>query len=71
MSRFSLTLWQGSVNPSVSDLLFVRDNTHPWQVYYDIYEPTLSEFKQAVGEERLYGADLHRLCLGKIIIVFV
>uniref|UniRef100_A0A3P9DUI9 Protein FAM151A n=1 Tax=Maylandia zebra TaxID=106582 RepID=A0A3P9DUI9_9CICH len=49
--RFSLTLWQGSVNPSVSDLLFVRDNTHPWQVYYDIYEPTLSEFKQAVGED--------------------
>nr|XP_024657427.1 protein FAM151A isoform X1 [Maylandia zebra]XP_024657431.1 protein FAM151A-like isoform X1 [Maylandia zebra]XP_024657704.1 protein FAM151A-like isoform X1 [Maylandia zebra] len=61
--RFSLTLWQGSVNPSVSDLLFVRDNTHPWQVYYDIYEPTLSEFKQAVGKQdsvrRFYpGGDL-------------
>lgn len=61
--RFSLTLWQGSVNPSVSDLLFVRDNTHPWQVYYDIYEPTLSEFKEAVGKKnsvrRFYpGGDL-------------
>uniref|UniRef100_A0A3Q0R1N9 Protein FAM151A n=1 Tax=Amphilophus citrinellus TaxID=61819 RepID=A0A3Q0R1N9_AMPCI len=50
--RFSLTLWQGSDHPSVSDLLFVRDNTHPSQVYYDIYEPTLSEFKAAAGKEQ-------------------
>uniref|UniRef100_A0A8C4D8Q5 Protein FAM151A n=1 Tax=Dicentrarchus labrax TaxID=13489 RepID=A0A8C4D8Q5_DICLA len=45
--RFSLTLWQGDIHPNISDLLFVRDNTHPARVYYDIYEPTLSEFKQA------------------------
>ncbi|XP_075340392.1 protein FAM151A [Odontesthes bonariensis] len=49
--RFSLTLWQGSVHPNISDLLFVRDNTHPTRVYYDIYEPTLSEFKQAASEQ--------------------
>ncbi|KAM4552576.1 protein FAM151A [Odontesthes bonariensis] len=49
--RFSLTLWQGSVHPNISDLLFVRDNTHPTRVYYDIYEPTLSEFKQAASED--------------------
>uniref|UniRef100_A0A671XTJ4 Protein FAM151A n=1 Tax=Sparus aurata TaxID=8175 RepID=A0A671XTJ4_SPAAU len=47
VSRFSLTLWQGSTHPTVSDLLFVRDNSHPARVYYDIYEPTLSQFKQA------------------------
>ncbi|XP_030608601.1 protein FAM151A [Archocentrus centrarchus] len=58
--RFSLTLWQGSDHPSVSDLLFVRDNTHPSQVYYDIYEPTLSEFKAAAGKKRRFypGGDL-------------
>lgn len=49
--RFSLTLWQGSIHPNVSDLLFVRDNTHPARVYYDIYEPTLSEFKQAARKQ--------------------
>lgn len=48
--RFSLTLWQdGQTHPKVSDLLFIRDNTEANQVYYDIYEPTLSEFKEAAG----------------------
>ncbi|XP_070774981.1 protein FAM151A [Enoplosus armatus] len=61
--RFSLTLWQGSIHPNVSDLLFVRDNTHPARVYYDIYEPTLSAFKQAARQQgrlrRFYpGGDL-------------
>uniref|UniRef100_A0A673BDR6 Protein FAM151A n=1 Tax=Sphaeramia orbicularis TaxID=375764 RepID=A0A673BDR6_9TELE len=51
-SRFSLTLWQGpSIDPTVSDLLFVRDNTHPARVYYDIYEPTLSAFKEAASKK--------------------
>uniref|UniRef100_A0A3B3YU48 Protein FAM151A n=1 Tax=Poecilia mexicana TaxID=48701 RepID=A0A3B3YU48_9TELE len=49
--RFSLTLWQGSDHPTVSDLLFVRDNTQPAQVYYDIYEPTLTAFKEAASKE--------------------
>ncbi|XP_028987574.1 protein FAM151A [Betta splendens] len=49
--RFSLTLWQGSVHPNISDLLFVRDNAHPARVYYDIYEPTLSEFKQTARQQ--------------------
>ncbi|KAM8839492.1 protein FAM151A [Synchiropus picturatus] len=62
-SRFSLTLWQGSTHPNVSDLLFVRDNSHPARVYYDIYEPTLSEFQQAarqMGRVRSFypGGDL-------------
>ncbi|KAI3375358.1 hypothetical protein L3Q82_021851 [Scortum barcoo] len=61
--RFSLTLWQGTIHPNISDLLFVRDNTHPARVYYDIYEPTLSEFKQATRQKsqlrRFYpGGDL-------------
>lgn len=50
-SRFSLTLWQDSFVPKIDDLLFIRDNTQPARVYYDIYEPLLSEFKQAVGKE--------------------
>ncbi|KAM7378747.1 hypothetical protein PAMP_004346 [Pampus punctatissimus] len=48
-TMFSLTLWQGSIHPNVSDLLFIRENTEPDKVYYDIYEPTLSEFKEAAN----------------------
>ncbi|XP_072367449.1 protein FAM151A [Scyliorhinus torazame] len=45
--RYSLTLWQGSIDPiTVEDLLFFRDNSNVEQIYYDIYEPVLSEFKQ-------------------------
>lgn len=63
-SRFSLTLWQDNQTyPNVSDLLFIRDNTLVSQVYYDIYEPTLSEFKEAAKQQsrvrRFYpGGDL-------------
>ncbi|XP_068594332.1 protein FAM151A [Cebidichthys violaceus] len=61
--RFSLTLWQGSVHPTLSDLLFVRENCYPARVYYDIYEPTLSAFQQAAKQQgllrRFYpGGDL-------------
>ncbi|XP_072292263.1 protein FAM151A [Eucyclogobius newberryi] len=68
-SRFSLTLWQGSQHPTVEDLLFVRDNSHPARVYYDIYEPTLSTFKQAVEDQarvvRFYpGGDLMDFLFG-------
>uniref|UniRef100_A0AAY4BZB5 Protein FAM151A n=1 Tax=Denticeps clupeoides TaxID=299321 RepID=A0AAY4BZB5_9TELE len=48
-SRFSLTLWQGKENPTVKDLLFIRDNSSPQRIYYDIYEPVLSQFKEAIG----------------------
>ncbi|XP_051867412.1 protein FAM151A [Pristis pectinata] len=45
--RYSLTLWQGSIDfITVEDLLFFRDNSNVEQIYYDIYEPVLSEFKQ-------------------------
>ncbi|KAK2901194.1 hypothetical protein Q8A67_009309 [Cirrhinus molitorella] len=46
-TRFSLTLWQGKENPTVNDLLFIRDNSNPRRIYYDIYEPVLSQFKEA------------------------
>ncbi|KAK1790724.1 hypothetical protein P4O66_014584 [Electrophorus voltai] len=49
-SRFSLTLWQGSENPTVNDLLFIRDNSNPQRIYYDIYEPVLSQFKEAASK---------------------
>ncbi|KAJ8270895.1 hypothetical protein GJAV_G00120480 [Gymnothorax javanicus] len=62
-SRFSLTLWQGKEDPSVGDLLFIRDNSNPERIYYDIYEPVLSQFKQAAlqrGRTRRFypGGDL-------------
>ncbi|KAM4640628.1 protein FAM151A [Discoglossus pictus] len=51
--RYSLTLWQGSSDPvKLQDLLFIRDNSSPEQIYYDIYEPLLSEFKQAVFDPK-------------------
>ncbi|XP_056328893.1 protein FAM151A [Danio aesculapii] len=46
-SRFSLTLWQGKENPTLNDLLFIRDNSNPQRIYYDIYEPVLSQFREA------------------------
>ncbi|XP_055058628.2 protein FAM151A [Misgurnus anguillicaudatus] len=62
-SRFSLTLWQGKENPSVNDLLFIRDNSNPQHIYYDIYEPVLSQFKEAAEKSnrtrRFYpGGDI-------------
>ncbi|KAG7276164.1 hypothetical protein CRUP_030588, partial [Coryphaenoides rupestris] len=53
----------GTVHPKVNDLLFVRDNSHPSRVFYDIYEPTLSAFRQAAEAQgrvrRFYpGGDL-------------
>ncbi|KAJ8406301.1 hypothetical protein AAFF_G00305320 [Aldrovandia affinis] len=62
-TRFSLTLWQGKENPSVNDLLFIRDNSNPQRIYYDIYEPVLSQFKEAAMQRmrprRFYpGGDL-------------
>ncbi|XP_008831215.1 protein FAM151A [Nannospalax galili] len=45
--RYSLTLWQGTSDPvSVDDLLYIRDNSATHQIYYDLFEPVLSKFKQ-------------------------
>uniref|UniRef100_A0A8C5JZ29 Protein FAM151A n=1 Tax=Jaculus jaculus TaxID=51337 RepID=A0A8C5JZ29_JACJA len=45
--RYSLTLWQGASDPvSVDDLLYIRDNSAVHQIYYDLFEPVLSQFKQ-------------------------
>ncbi|XP_004642658.1 protein FAM151A [Octodon degus] len=45
--RYTLTLWQGTTDPvSVDDLLYIRDNTETHRVYYDLFEPVLSQFKQ-------------------------
>lgn len=49
--RYSLTLWQGKTDPvTVEDLLFIRNNSHLEQIYYDIYEPVLSKFKDVACE---------------------
>ncbi|XP_078723859.1 protein FAM151A isoform X2 [Lampetra fluviatilis] len=46
--RFSLTLWQGKSDViALEDMLFVRDGTDPTEVYYDIYDPLLSELRDA------------------------
>lgn len=51
--RYSLTLWQGASDPlSVDDLLYVWDNCAAHQVYYDLFEPVLSQFKQLACRER-------------------
>uniref|UniRef100_A0A8B9W9V3 Protein FAM151A n=1 Tax=Bos mutus grunniens TaxID=30521 RepID=A0A8B9W9V3_BOSMU len=45
--RYSLTMWQSASDPvTVDDLLYIRDNTATHQVYYDLFEPLLSQFKQ-------------------------
>ena len=45
-------MWQSASDPvSVDDLLYIRDNTATHQVYYDIFEPFLSQFKQLASRE--------------------
>lgn len=54
-----MTLWQGEENPTLNDLLFIRDNSNPQRVYYDIYEPVLSQFKEAAsGYQRSLSTTL-------------
>lgn len=57
---------------SVDDLLYVRDNTATHQVYYDLFEPLLSQFKQLASREGSgqcgkgqWGWILHRAALGR------
>ncbi|KAI5938201.1 protein FAM151A isoform X1 [Manis javanica] len=48
--RYSLTLWQSVTDQvSVDDLLYIRDNCAIHRVYYDLFEPVLSQFKQLTG----------------------
>ncbi|NWI76444.1 F151B protein, partial [Dryoscopus gambensis] len=48
--RYTLTVWTGKEDVySVEDLLFIRENFDKSRVYYDIFEPQNSEFKQAIG----------------------
>lgn len=42
---------------SVDDLLYIRDNTEAHQVYYDLFEPVLSQFKQQACEEGAWKGD--------------
>lgn len=50
--RYTLTLWQGTTDPvSVDDLLYIRDNVETHRVYYDLFEPVLSQFKQLACKE--------------------
>ncbi|XP_056671054.1 protein FAM151A isoform X1 [Monodelphis domestica] len=50
--RYSLTLWQGGSDPvKVDDLLYIRNHSAPHQIYYDLFEPILSQFKQLVQKK--------------------
>uniref|UniRef100_A0A5F8G1T0 Protein FAM151A n=1 Tax=Monodelphis domestica TaxID=13616 RepID=A0A5F8G1T0_MONDO len=52
--RYSLTLWQGGSDPvTVDDLLYIRNHSAPHQIYYDLFEPILSQFKQIPFPESL------------------
>ena len=45
-------MWQSASDPvTVDDLLYIRDNTATHQVYYDLFEPLLSQFKQRASRE--------------------
>uniref|UniRef100_A0ABM5G7Y5 Protein FAM151A n=1 Tax=Pogona vitticeps TaxID=103695 RepID=A0ABM5G7Y5_9SAUR len=49
--RYSLTLWQGEADPvTVEDLLFIQKNSQPEQIFYDLYDPVLSQFKDMACE---------------------
>lgn len=45
-------MWQSiSETVSVDDLLYFRDNCATHQIYYDLFEPVLSQFKQLASRE--------------------
>ena len=45
-------MWQSASDPvTVDDLLYIRDNAATHQVYYDLFEPLLSQFKQRASRE--------------------
>ncbi|XP_068949413.1 protein FAM151A-like isoform X1 [Petaurus breviceps papuanus] len=47
--RYSLTLWQSASDPvTVDDLLYLRKHSATHQIYYDLFEPVLSQFKELV-----------------------
>ncbi|XP_027708528.1 protein FAM151A [Vombatus ursinus] len=49
--RYSLTLWQSASDPvTVDDLLYIRKHSATHQIYYDLFEPILSQFKQLARE---------------------
>ncbi|XP_036610231.1 protein FAM151A [Trichosurus vulpecula] len=49
--RYSLTLWQSDSDPvTVDDLLYIRKHSATQQIYYDLYEPVLSQFKELAQE---------------------
>ena len=57
-------MWQSASDPvSVDDLLYIRDNTATHQVYYDIFEPFLSQFKQLASREGSREGGKRCMCM--------
>ena len=57
-------MWQSASDPvSVDDLLYIRDNTATHQVYYDIFEPFLSQFKQLARREGSAEGGKRCICM--------
>lgn len=34
--------------------MFIRENSHPEQIFYDIYDPVLSQFKETACEYYIF-----------------
>jgi hypothetical protein len=53
----------------VDDLLYIRDNTAVHQIYYDLFEPVLSQFKELACRKGTWGRGcgwiLDRAALGR------
>lgn len=55
----------------MDDLLYIRDNCATHQIYYDLFEPVLSQFKQLASRKWLWeggdgkwGWTVHRAAAG-------
>lgn len=50
--RYSLTVWAGKDDIySVEDLLYIREHSKEHQIFYDLFEPHKSQFKETVDQK--------------------
>lgn len=50
--RYSLTVWAGKDDIySVEDLLYIRKHSKEYKIFYDLFEPQKSQFKEAENRE--------------------
>ncbi|CAI9615673.1 unnamed protein product [Staurois parvus] len=50
--RYSLTVWAGKDDIySVEDLLYIREHSREHQIFYDLFEPHKSQFRDTVDQK--------------------